>query len=235
MKTKTLLFLLVLSQIHLKSQVFNDTIVSIERDTIICKIGLVNNLNIFYEFNPKKKKVVSTHIDRRNVEYFSAPSIDVTILEQEILSEVESVEEQFTEENGIIYPNNVDAPPRFQNGMNDLHRYLENNVTIRSLDHRVFGSNYVVVLYSLVIDSKGAVSSVSIAESSAVTGGYTHECRFLETEIQNVLSQMPDWAPAIVGNEASSMRIYLPIKFRIEQHSLAMYSAKYSFVFKNRK
>ncbi len=236
MKNIILILILCLSQLKSQSQVFNDTIISNDADTIICKIGLVNNYNIFYQFNPKKKKIVSTHIDRAKVRYFSTPEKNVTVLKQETYKEeIKVPEPKFTESNGIIYPSNVSKPPQFQMGANDLHRYLEIKIRVAPSDKRVFGDNYVVVLYRLTIDSVGAVSDVEIRESSSTTGGYSYDSRRLESEIKKVLTKMPNWTPAIVNSKNSKLSVYLPLKFRLEQNSVIMSSSKSTFLIKNPK
>ena len=234
-KIIVLTVLFCLATLHSKSQDFNDTIISIKNDSIFCKIGLVNNFNIFYQYNPKKKKVASTYIKRSEVQYFSLPASNVTVMEQETPKEFSTYELLFTENNGIIYSSNINQPPQFLNGVNDLHRYLEKNIRVKPIDIRVFGSNYVTILYGLKIDSTGAVSDVRILEPSSLTGGYSYQSRFLETEIENVIKSMPNWSPAIVGSKKSTQHIYLPLKFKLEQNSIVMYSARYSFSFKNRK
>lgn len=94
----TILILSLSQQVMAQSQFFNDTIISNDADTIICKISLVNNFNIFYQFNPKKKKIVSTHIERSKVHYFSMPGKNVTIQRQETnIEEVTKLEPTFSQ------------------------------------------------------------------------------------------------------------------------------------------
>ena len=98
MKNIILILILCLSQLNSQSQVFNDTIISNDADTIICKIGLVNNYNIFYQFNPKKKKIVSTHIERSKVHYFSMPEKNITVQKQETkIEEITKSEPTFSQ------------------------------------------------------------------------------------------------------------------------------------------
>jgi len=103
MKNIILILILCLSQqLKSQSQVFNDTIISNDADTIICKIGLVNNFNIFYQFNPKKNKIVSSHIERSKVRYFSMPEKNVTVLEQETYKK-EIKKTKDTKSNGLNF------------------------------------------------------------------------------------------------------------------------------------
>src|SRR5690606_23158093 len=139
--------ILCLSQLSSQSQNFNDTLISVEDDTIICKIGLINNYNIFYQFNSKKKKIVSSYMARNMVKYYSTPASDVTVLELEIPTNQEATSTpQFAEENGIIYSSSISQPPRFHNGINDLYSYLERTIIVRPIDNRTFRLNYVTVL-----------------------------------------------------------------------------------------
>lgn len=234
-KTKVLTILFCLTQLSSLSQDYNDTIISLNDDTIICKIGLVNNFNIFYEFNPNKKKNSSTYINRASVKYFYLSDSNITVMKQEIPKEDSDYELGFIENSGIIYSSKMSQAPRFLSGVHDLHQYLEKNIKVKPIDNRVFGSNYVTILYGLTIDSTGAVSDVEILQPSSSTGGYSYESRFLEKEIENVIKRMPNWTPAIANNRTSKQNIYLPLKFKLDQNSVIMYSARYSFSFKDRK
>ena len=88
-------------------------------------------------------------------------------------------------------------------------------------------------MYSLTIDLTGTVSDVDIHKSSSQTSGYSYDSRFLE--IENVITRMPKCAPATADGRNSTLKIYLPLKLRLEQNSVIMYSAKNSIVFKNRE
>ncbi len=236
MKNITIIFLVTIGSVQtLKSQDFNDLIITKSNDTIHCKIGLINNYNIFYRFNPKKKKIINTYISRKEVHTFIVNSAGVDVQKQEDLPNPEPEKDGFAESNGIIYSTHLESPPNISGGIHTLYSYLEKNVKIYNRDIKIFKNNEVIILYKITIQEAGLISNATINQSSSYTGGFSYEARFLEEEIREVLMTSPIWNPAILDGKTVPVTVYLPLKFSIDQNKLTMLSSDYTFSFKNRK
>lgn len=235
MKSQKLVALLVVffAFISLKAQEFSDIIVTTSSDTIHCKIGLVNNYNIFYTWNPKKKKIEDTFIARSKVATFSSQNEAIEIMEEEMPPAPEP-KSNYAEENGLIYPAALSSPPVFARGQNDLYYFLAENVRVYSRDMRVFGNNTAISLFQIRIDAGGKVTEASVKESAVQTGGFHYDCRYLENEIKSVLGSMLNWTPAKVEGVPVASTVYVPLKFKVVDNSLTIYPSKYLFTFKDR-
>ncbi|MCF8379427.1 MAG: hypothetical protein K9H49_07610 [Bacteroidales bacterium] len=78
----SIFFLIFLS---IKAQEFNDTIITLAYDTIICNITFINENNVFYEYRIKKRNK-SDHIAIDQTHYFTGKSKDL-----KEISRVESI------------------------------------------------------------------------------------------------------------------------------------------------
>ena len=217
----------------LKAQENKDTIITINNDTILCQITLVNNYNIFYSYNPKRKKRISTYIPRSEVNYFAAHDKSIKIQEEE--TPPEPVESGFAEDNGIIYPAFLTSPPIYKGGQNDLHAYIEEYVRVYIRDMKVFQDNPAVVLFQVTIDSVGKVTNVLVYESAAQTGGFHYDCIYLENEIRTVIESMENWTPATIDGNNISTTVYIPLRFILDGGSIAIIPSKFLFTFKERE
>ncbi|NPD84465.1 hypothetical protein HNS38_06835 [Lentimicrobium sp. L6] len=70
-----ILFTLVLT-INMRAQTFDDLIITKEQDTIQCKITLINDYSIFYDYK-KKKNTKSTYISKAEVEEYLSETYKV--------------------------------------------------------------------------------------------------------------------------------------------------------------
>lgn len=215
------------------AQEFNDTIITKDSDTVFCKITLVNNYNIFYSFNPKKKKIVETFLPRADIKYFTVRDKSIEIQEEE--TPPEPIKSNYAENDGLIYPAIVTSPPVYLGGQNDLYYYLEEYVRVYQRDLKVFSSNSAVTLFEVTIDSVGNVTEVLVFESSAQTGGFHYDCRYLENEIRTVIESMKNWTPAKIDGKNITITIYIPLRFRLDGNSITISPAKYLFPFKDRE
>jgi hypothetical protein len=236
MKKRGLFLLLtaIVFSISLSAQDFKDLIITNDSDTIRCKITLVNNYNIFYTWNPKKKKIESTFISRKDVAEFVSKDSSIDIMEEEALPPP-SPKSNFAEENGLIYPAALSDPPVFYRGQNDLYYYLSENVRVYPRDRRVFGANSATSLFKIKIDEAGNVTEADVYESAAQTGGFHYDCRFLESEIKSILGGMTNWTPAKAEGQNVAATVYLPLKYALEGNAIRIYPSKYLFTFKDRE
>ena len=135
-------------------QTFNDTIVTSSTDTIFCKITLVNEFNLFYDYNPKRKIIKTAHIERETVLFFSVSDTSVYIMEKQTPpTPIERERYSYKEENGIIYHNTYSTPPIYGNGLPNLNDFITKNVRVYPSDTREFRGQIVTVLFSVAISA----------------------------------------------------------------------------------
>ena len=229
-----LLFFFILLNKYSLSQEYNDTVITKTGDTIYCQITLINGNNIFYSYKKNKGKEKSAYISRNDVMHYASKSKDAEITSGNS-TPIPEEKREFIEDFGIIYSASLNSPPQFEKGQWDLYTYLENQVTVRPRDIRVFGNNSVVACYYLVVDSTGKVANVEIEESSVNLQGFDLEAGHLEEVIRKVIEEMPLWQPAMLNGESVTTGIYLPLKFQIEVSQIKLQPTKNLFVFKGRK
>jgi hypothetical protein len=216
-------------------QTFNDTIVTSSTDTIFCKITLVNEFNLFYDYNPKRKIIKTAHIERETVLFFSVSDTSVYIMEKQTPpTPIERERYSYKEENGIIYHNTYSTPPIYGNGLPNLNDFITKNVRVYPSDTREFRGQIVTVLFSVAIDSLGYVIDVD-THIEASTGTNYYDSRHLESELCRVIKATNRWRPALVNNIPVSSIIYLPIKFQIDINRLFLLPSRNTFSLKNRE
>jgi hypothetical protein len=229
-----LLIIAVVASLRISGQDFKDLIVTNASDTIHCKITLVNNYNIFYTWNPKKKKIVDTYIARKDVAQFISADSSIEILEEETPPPPRP-KSNFAEKDGLIYPAALITPPVFARGQNDLYYYLSENVRVYPRDRRTFGANSAISLFKIKIDETGKVFEADVYESAVQTGGFPYDCKYLENEIKSVLGSMTNWTPAKTDGANVATTVYVPLKYAVEGNAIRIYPSKYLFTFKDRE
>ncbi|MGB0887861.1 MAG: hypothetical protein ACPGSL_07045 [Vicingaceae bacterium] len=237
MKPLLTIIILIISFSQANAQDYKDLIITKKKDTIHCKIGLVNDFNIFYKYNPKKKKIKSSYISRDSVHTFIVNSEGIDILKKGKKSDIilTPKKDDLIEKNGIIYSTDYDSPPKLPGGINVLYNFLEENVRVYNRDNRVFGFKEPVILFLIRIDSTGDISNVNLKQSSFYTGGFPADARFLEEEITETILNSPNWIPAIIKNKYTTSVIYLPLKFTLNSNRIKILPSEFIFTFKNRE
>lgn len=221
------------------SQDYKDLIITRKKDTIHCKISLVNDLNIFYQFNPKKKKIVNTYIARDDVHTFIINSEGIDVMnkgEKSIIPVAPIKRDSLIENNGIIYSTDLDSPPKLPGGINTLYSFLEGSVKVYyNRDVKIFDYHAPIVLFEVTIDSTGIISNAIVNQSSSFTGNFSPDSRFLEQEITEKILLSSKWIPAIINNKYSTTTVYLPLKFTLNSNRIKILPSGFIFSFKNRK
>ncbi len=224
-----LLFVLIVQASF--SQDYPDLIVTNENDSIICKITLVNEYNIFYQYNPKKKIISSSSIPRSSVIFFRSSETAVPVMEEKKYVEPEPVKEirfNFKEEGGLIYSEKYTKAPVYGKGLIDMYDYIETNTRVYPADERALGGLTYVVLFALTIDSLGTIQNVHLQEPvSSTYSGY--EAQKLEAELKRILLQMTPWTPAFIGEKTTESIVYLPLKFYLEASQINLLPSQYTF------
>lgn len=228
-----LLFILFLAP-QAFCQEFTDLIVTKENDSIFCKITLVNEYNIFYQYNPKKKIIASSSIPRSSVIFFTSSETAVPVMEEKKYVEPpKEIRPNFKEEAGLIYSEKYTKAPVYGNGLIDMYDYIENTTRVYPADERALGGLTYVVLFAITIDSLGNVQNVHLQEPvSSTYSGY--EAQKLESELKRILLQMTPWTPAFIGENPTASIVYLPLKFYLEASQIHLLPSQFSFSFNGR-
>ncbi len=223
-----LLFIL-LSAPQAFCQEFTDLIVTKENDSIFCKITLVNEYNIFYQYNPKKKVISSASIARSAVLFFKSSDTSVSVMNEQIYVEPpEKIKSPFIDEGGLIYSEDYSKPPVYGNGLIDMYAFIESNTRVYPADERALGGRTYAVLFALTIDSLGTLQNVHLQEPvSSTYSGY--EAQKLESELKRILYQMTPWVPAMIGEKPTASLVYLPLKFYLEASQINLLPSQYTF------
>lgn len=99
----------------------------------------------------------------------------------------------------------IQKPPSFPGGENELMLYLAKNIKYPALanENRIQGSVHL----SFVVNKDGTVSDVSIVRD--IGGGCGKEA-------VRVVSNMPRWSPGEANGHPVKVRYRLPVRFRLE-------------------
>ena len=98
----------------------------------------------------------------------------------------------------------VEIMPEFPGGINELSRFLFENIKYPA-DAREEGTNGTVYV-TFVIDSIGAISDIKILR------GIGHGC---DEEVIRVVKLMPNWIPGKQDGKPVPVQYNLPIKFNL--------------------
>lgn len=231
----TIILIICFISTHSYSQDFSDTIITNNHDTIYCKITLVNEFNIFYKYNPKKKIIKTEHILRKDVFSFATNNDKVTIMNEQEYTPPSSISRlQYIESNGIIYSEKYETPPKFRSGLLDLNNFIINNTRVYPNDVRALNGLSTSILFMVNLDSLGHLADVTIDKSPGVSNGI-YDTRHIESELMRVIVATSKWAPARIGGKAVNCSFYIPLKFYLEVNRVFLLSSKFAFSFKHRK
>ncbi len=94
--------------------------------------------------------------------------------------------------------------PEFKGGEEQLARYLMNNIKYAEIESTNDLQNRIQTTF--VIDTTGKVRNPCIVKPK-----YSGTLTQLETEVLNVIENMPKWEPAIDNGRKVAVRYYLPV------------------------
>ena len=218
------------------AQTYNDTIVTVHADTIICKVTYVNEFNVFYKYNPKRKIIKKANISREEVARFTVSDTSLYIMEMEEETPpvfVEPEKYRYKEANGVIYGIEYDSPPVYGNGLPALNNFITQHTKVASFDIRAFYGQIVSVLFVVQIDSLGYIQDIGTAQEAS-TGTTYHDSRHMELELSRVLKATHKWRPASINNKPVPCTVFVPIKFQIGLNSIVLFPSRNTFSLKNR-
>jgi protein TonB len=98
----------------------------------------------------------------------------------------------------------VEIMPMYEGGLENLYKFLGKNLRYPSIDRRngLEGTVYV----QFVIDEIGNVTNISVIKGLSAT---------LDEEAKRVFALMRPWKPGIQNHEAVSVKMIVPIKFKL--------------------
>jgi len=217
------------------AQTYTDTIVTVHAGVILCKVTYVNEFNIFYNYNPKRKIIKKANISRDQVARFTVSDTAVYVMEKETPPVfVEPEKYSYKEANGVIYGIEYDSPPVYGNGLPDLNNFIIEHTKVASFDRREFYGQIISVLFVVQLDSLGYIQEVGTAQEAS-TGSIYYNSRHMELELSRVLKATHKWRPASIDNKSVSCTVFVPIKFQIDLNSIVLFPSRNTFSLKNRE
>ncbi len=98
----------------------------------------------------------------------------------------------------------VEIMPAYEGGMEGLYSFLGNHLRYPSIDRQNGTEGTVYVQF--VINETGAVTNIQVIRGLSNT---------LDEEAKRVISLMKKWKPGIQNHEAVSVKMVVPIKFKL--------------------
>jgi|GEM_PF-2270439 len=223
--------MLLLCAGELSSQSFKDTIFTTGNEVIICQVAMVNETDVYYKYQVDGKPVLA-YIPKSEIRQIRVGKDEEGQFKPGLVTG--NAGRGLVENEGLIYPDNLELPPRFLAGKHDLYHYLEKMIPVRTRELRVFGNRQAIICLKLEIDSTGRVNEVTIEESATEFQGFHLEARHFEESIRYTLERMPLWNPPVADGLPVGSTVYLPLRFRIDSSRLVLLPAKYLYLYKNR-
>jgi periplasmic protein TonB len=112
-------------------------------------------------------------------------------------------QKNLTGNSKVFHYTEVDKIPTFGNHINDLRKYINDNLKWPSAD---FGGEGSVILY-FVVGEDGTISNLKVTRSL---------CDFCDTEALRIIKYMPKWKAGTIGDKPVNVEVYLPIFFSLK-------------------
>lgn len=99
----------------------------------------------------------------------------------------------------------VDDTPRYKGGDSEMYKWLSSNIQYppEAVENGITGK----VIVSFVVEKDGQITNVHVVRSK-------HPA--LDEEAVRVVSNMPNWEPALINGEAVRVEYNLPISFNLK-------------------
>lgn len=120
----------------------------------------------------------------------------------------------------------VQVKPEFPGGENELYKFLEETIFLSSSIQEQVGSRELLSVLTFVVDKNGNISNIWVQQSSDVQ---------IEQQIQQAIQKMPKWTPGKMGDKPVNSRMYLPIKYVVENNKLKITNSGKELTLGNRK
>ncbi|WP_421870465.1 hypothetical protein [Marinoscillum sp.] len=151
----------------------------------------------------EQKKVIPLIVDEEKVpeQLEKLPQVDPTPQNRELVAEENEPDQHKDTSKGLsVY---IDAQPSV--GYDSLYRYLYEGVDTKVTEDQLNTDQLEIYFY---IEEDGRPSDIQISgvESDTVV-----------SLIRKVVSQMPDWQPAMVNEKPVKRQFMLPLRFRKEE------------------
>lgn len=132
------------------------------------------------------------------------PVVALTIVATTNQQTIANTISPITQEGEEIVYEVVDKMPEFKGGMNELMKFIGNNVKYpeEAKKNEVEGKSFI----SFVIDTKGNIKDVSVAKKGNES---------LDQEAIRVVKSMPKWTPGEHQGKKVNVKFTLPISFKL--------------------
>ena len=121
--------------------------------------------------------------------------------------EIFEVFEPKPDENGVFY--SVETQPEFPGGMAELMKYLQKNLRYPQICKEQGVQGRVIVQF--VVNTDSTITDVNVIKSVNP---------HLDKEALRVVSSMPKWKPGEQRGKPVSMRMTLPVTFRLPEDTV---------------
>ena len=116
---------------------------------------------------------------------------------------------QEDELNTVYVYSKLDRSARFKGGDEDLYNYISNNFHASFTMQGETGSTRQVMVLDFLVDTLGKISDIKFSNSI-----YDD----IEREMKRTFEQMPRWKPAYKDGKKVYSRVYLPIRYIINEN-----------------
>ncbi|KAF0197338.1 MAG: periplasmic protein TonB [Bacteroidetes bacterium] len=121
----------------------------------------------------------------------------------------------------------VDILPSYPGGEYELYQFIQEKFRVNSLMGEAAVGELTMFAVNFIIDSIGNISDIQF---------YGSDNSYVEKEIRRIILRMPKWEPAITAGSYTSSRIYIPIKYTIDENGFQIQNQSSElFVVQNKK
>lgn len=128
--------------------------------------------------------------------------------------------------NTVYTDSKVDSLPQFPGGEEEIWRFIMENFRVNSGIITEAGDGENVFVVSMIIDADGNAADFTFHQS------YNS---LVEKEMLRVLEMMPPWKPAWAAGETVPSRVYLPVRYLIDNRELYITNSGVDLVVGNTK
>jgi hypothetical protein len=111
--------------------------------------------------------------------------------------------------NTVYTDKNVDILPSYPGGEYELFQFIQEKFRVNSLMEETATSELNMFAVNFIVDTSGNLNDIQFYKSTNT---------YVEKEIRRIIAGMPKWKPAIKDGKNTVSRIYIPIKYKINNN-----------------
>ena len=128
--------------------------------------------------------------------------------------------------NTIYVNSDVDIMPSYPGGESEVYQLISESFHVNQKMKQEVGTSIQVIIANFIIDSVGNISDIRFLESNST---------LIVLELIKIFQKMPVWTPGYKDGKAISIRVYIPIKFIINDSEFFIISSGPEMVVGNAK